>query len=67
MSYDVCHSSFIKEGSHEKSSPGYVRVTLDGVVEEPAWTTEFWSDELAKYQYDQLFASGPPARSGCQT
>jgi dihydrofolate reductase len=32
-------------------------VSLDGVVEEPAWTSEFWNDELAKYQYDQLFAS----------
>src|SRR5215203_4821974 len=32
-------------------------VSLDGVVEEPAWTSEFWNDELATYQYDQLFAS----------
>lgn len=32
-------------------------VSLDGVIEEPAWTAEFWNDELATYQYDRLFAS----------
>ena len=32
-------------------------VSLDGVVDEPAWTSEFRNDALAKYQYDQLFAS----------
>jgi dihydrofolate reductase len=32
-------------------------LSLDGVMEEPAWTGEFWNDELAKFQYDQLFAS----------
>jgi len=34
-----------------------VYVSLDGVMEEPAWTREFWNEELAKFQYDQLFAS----------
>ncbi len=24
-------------------------VSLDGVIEEPAWTAEFWNDELATY------------------
>lgn len=34
-------------------------VTLDGVMEEPgAWSFPFWNDELAKYKYDELFASG---------
>lgn len=33
-------------------------VTLDGVMEEPGtWSFPFWSDELAKYKYDELFAS----------
>jgi dihydrofolate reductase len=32
-------------------------VTLDGVVESPSWTGPLWSDELAKMQYDYLFAS----------
>jgi dihydrofolate reductase len=32
-------------------------VALDGVVENPAWTGRFWNDELAKLQYDYLFAS----------
>lgn len=32
-------------------------VSLDGVVENPAWTGPFWNDELAKLQYDYLFAS----------
>lgn len=32
-------------------------VTLDGVVEDPAWTTPFWNDELAKLQEAYLFAS----------
>jgi dihydrofolate reductase len=32
-------------------------VSVDGVMENPAWTGEFWSDELAKAQYDLLFAS----------
>jgi dihydrofolate reductase len=32
-------------------------VSVDGVMEEPAWTGPFWNDELAKAQYDLLFAS----------
>jgi dihydrofolate reductase len=32
-------------------------VSLDGVVENPAWTGAFWNDELAKLQYDYLFSS----------
>lgn len=32
-------------------------VSVDGVMEEPAWTMEFWDDELGKAQYDLLFAS----------
>jgi dihydrofolate reductase len=32
-------------------------VSLDGVVEEPAWTQPFWSDELAAMQVDYLYSS----------
>jgi len=32
-------------------------VSLDGVVEEPAWTMPFWNDEIAKFKFDELFAS----------
>src|SRR5689334_5755378 len=32
-------------------------VALDGVVEGPAWTGPFWSEDQAKLQYDYLFAS----------
>jgi dihydrofolate reductase len=32
-------------------------VSVDGVVENPAWTGPFWSDELSKLQADYLFAS----------
>ncbi|GAC1349587.1 MAG: dihydrofolate reductase family protein [Ktedonobacteraceae bacterium] len=33
-------------------------LTLDGVMEEPGtWSFQFWSDESAKYKYDELFAS----------
>jgi dihydrofolate reductase len=32
-------------------------VSLDGVVEEPAWTQPFWSDELAAMQAEYLFSS----------
>ncbi len=32
-------------------------VSVDGVMEEPAWTAPYWNDELAKAQYDLLFAS----------
>src|SRR5438876_9167914 len=32
-------------------------VSLDGVVENPAWTGPFWSDQLAKLQADYLYAS----------
>ncbi len=33
-------------------------VTLDGVMEEPGhWSFQFWSDEAAKFKYDELFAS----------
>ncbi len=32
-------------------------VSLDGVVENPAWTGPFWSEELSKLQGEYLFAS----------
>jgi dihydrofolate reductase len=33
-------------------------LSLDGVMEEPAWTALYWNDEIAKFKYDELFASG---------
>ena len=27
-------------------------VSLDGVMEEPAWTKPYWNDEIAKYKFD---------------
>jgi len=33
-------------------------VSLDGVMEEPAWTRPYWNDEIAKFKFDELFASG---------
>jgi len=32
-------------------------VSLDGVVENPAWTGPFWNDQLSQLQADYLFAS----------
>jgi dihydrofolate reductase len=32
-------------------------VSLDGVVENPAWTAAFWDDELAALQAEYLYAS----------
>ena len=33
-------------------------VTLDGVMEEPGtWSFQFWSEEIAKFKVDELFAS----------
>ena len=32
-------------------------VSLDGVVEDPAWTRPFWNDQLSELQADYLFAS----------
>jgi dihydrofolate reductase len=32
-------------------------VSLDGVVENPAWTAPFWNDELSDLQEDYLYAS----------
>ena len=32
-------------------------VSLDGVVEDPAWTGPFWNDQLSKLQEDYLFSS----------
>lgn len=32
-------------------------VSLDGVVEEPAWTMPFWNDEIAQFKYNELFES----------
>jgi dihydrofolate reductase len=42
-------------------------VTLDGVMEDPGgaekskhggWSFQFWSEEAAKFKFDELFASG---------
>jgi len=33
-------------------------ISLDGVVDEPGqWSIPYFSDDLAKYKYDELFAS----------
>jgi dihydrofolate reductase len=32
-------------------------VSLDGVMEEPAWTMPYWNEEIAKFKFDELFAS----------
>ena len=32
-------------------------LSLDGVMEEPAWTMPYWNDEIAQFKYDELFAS----------
>jgi dihydrofolate reductase len=31
-------------------------LSLDGIMEEPAWTFPYWNDEIAKFKYDELFA-----------
>ena len=32
-------------------------VTLDGVMDEPAWTEPYWNDEISQFKNDELFAS----------
>lgn len=32
-------------------------VSLDGVVEDPSWTTPYWNDELSDLQAEYLYAS----------
>lgn len=32
-------------------------LSLDGVMEEPGWTAPYWNDEIARFKYDELFAS----------
>jgi dihydrofolate reductase len=32
-------------------------MSLDGVVENPAWTFRYWNDEIAMFKFDELFAS----------
>jgi|SRR5262245_19820228 len=32
-------------------------ISIDGVVEDPAWTRPFWNDEIARVQKDLLFRS----------
>ena len=32
-------------------------VSLDGVVENPAWTAPFWNDELSDLQEEYLYSS----------
>ena len=32
-------------------------LSLDGVMDTPSWTAPYWTDEIAKYKFDELFAS----------
>ena len=32
-------------------------LSLDGVMEDPAWTFPYWNDEIAKFKFDELFTS----------
>jgi dihydrofolate reductase len=31
-------------------------LSLDGIMEEPAWSAPYWNDEIAKFKYDEHFA-----------
>jgi hypothetical protein len=33
-------------------------VSLDGVIEELAWAVPYWNDEIAKFEFDELYANG---------
>jgi hypothetical protein len=32
-------------------------VSLDGIMEDPAWTAPYWADDIATFKHDELFAS----------
>ena len=32
-------------------------VTLEGVMEEPAWTVPYWADDIAKIKFDERRAA----------
>jgi dihydrofolate reductase len=32
-------------------------LSLDGIMEEPAWTRPYWNDEIAKFKADEMLAS----------
>ncbi len=32
-------------------------VSLDGVMEDPAWTRPYWNDDIANFKFDELVAS----------
>src|SRR5215212_8450218 len=32
-------------------------MSLDGVIEEPAWTQSYWGDDISKFKFDELFSS----------
>lgn len=32
-------------------------ISLDGVMEDPQWTFPYWGDDIARYKFDELFAS----------
>jgi dihydrofolate reductase len=32
-------------------------VSLDGVMEDPAWTAPYWSDDIARFKYEELAAA----------
>ena len=31
-------------------------VSLDGVMEDPKWTSPYWNDEIAKFKHSELFS-----------
>lgn len=32
-------------------------ISLDGVMEDPQWSSPYWGDDIAKYKFDELFRS----------
>ena len=32
-------------------------LSLDGVMEEPSWTVPYWNDDIARFKWEELFAS----------
>ena len=32
-------------------------LTLDGVMENPAWSAPYWNDQISDFKHDELFAA----------
>jgi hypothetical protein len=62
LSPGLLEAKLRREGCTMRKLKLAIYVSLDGVVENPAWTGPYWNDELSDLQAEHLYSSDALSR-----